>query len=124
MYNFLQPKTNYTRWGRYYPTVPALPLTDQGTPFRFAWATASANIMDDLVPNLEHRSTDETIKTDNNTGWSLDGAVLIDGELYKIIDYQAQRINTNASALMKRERKEYTVRLKKISNPIGLGRST
>lgn len=122
MYNFLQPKTSYARWGRYYPTVPSLPLTHQGMPFRFAWAAVSVNTMDDLVNNLEHRSTDETIKTVHDTGWSLDGAVLIDGELYKIIDYQAQRINTNASALAKRERREFTIRLKKISNPIGLGR--
>lgn len=122
MYKFLQSQNNYQRWGRYFPTVPAFPVEEEGMEFRFAWATNASDAMDDLVANFEHHTTDETIKTPANTGWSLDGAVLIDGELYKIIDHQSRRINSNASALVKTERKEYTVRLKKISNPIGLGR--
>lgn len=120
MYSFTKPQNNYPRWGRYFTTVPALPLTDSGTPFRFAWATNGMNTMDDLVPNLEHLAHDVSISTPANLGWSLDGAILIEGEIYKIIDTQESIVQTSAHSLMKQERKQYTMRLKKISNPICL----
>ena len=120
MYNFCRPKNTYTRWGRYFPTVPALPLEDTGTPFRFAWATPSQSAMDDLVANLEHLSVDETIKTADQLAWSLEGAVLIGEDLYKIIDTQTTRLSGAASALIRNERTETVIRLKRISNPIGL----
>ena len=120
MYNFLRPKNTYTRWGRYFPTVPSLPLTESGTPFRFAWTTPSQASMEDIVNNLEHLSVDETIKTPDNLHWSLDGAVVINGDLYKIIDTQTTRVSGAASALVRTERTETVIRLKRISNPIGL----
>lgn len=121
MYNFLIPKSTYPRWGRYFPTVPAFPIEDAGTPFRFAWATASQHAMDDLVNNLEYLSVDETIKTAENLSWNLEGAVLIGEELYKILDLQTTRISGTASAMLRNERTETVIRLKRISNPIGIG---
>ena len=120
MYNFLRPESTYPRWGRYFPTVPALPVNDTGTPFRFAWATASQNAMDELVNNFEYLSVDETIKTAANLSWSLEGAVLIGEELYKILDLQITRISGAASAMLSNERTETVIRLKRISNPIGM----
>lgn len=120
MYKFLRPKNTYPRWGRYFPTVPALPVNDTGTSFRFAWASASQSAMDELVNNLEYLSVDETIKTDENLSWSLEGAVLIGEELYKILDLQTTRISGAASALIRNERTETVIRLKRISNPIGM----
>ena len=120
MYNFLRPESTYPRWGRYFTAVPALPVNDTGTPFRFAWATASQNAMDELVNNLEYLSVDETIKTAANLSWSLEGAVLIGEELYKILDLQTTRISGAASALLRNERTETVIRLKRISNPIGM----
>ena len=120
MYSFNRPQTTYTRWGRYYPTVPTLPLTDKGTAFRFAWATPSQNTMDDLVANLDHLSVDETIKTPSGLHWRLDGAVLIGDNLYKIIDLQTTRVSGVASSLLKTERTETVIHLKRISNPIGM----
>lgn len=119
MYNFLRPQNTF-RWGRYFSAVPSLPLTDNGTPFRFAWATASQKAAEDLVDNLEHVSVDETIRTRAELNWSLDGAVLIGGDLYKIIDMQSTRVSGAASALIRTEHTETTIRLKKISNPIGM----
>lgn len=119
MYNFLRPQNSY-RWGRYFPAVPSLPLTDQGTPFRFAWATAMVKTAEDLVDNLEHLSVDETIKTTAELCWSLDGAILIDGNLYKIIDMESTRFSGAASALIRKERTETVIRLKLIRNPIGM----
>ena len=112
MYNFLRPESTYPRWGRYFPTVPALPVNDTGTPFRFTWATASQNAMDELVNNFEYLSV--------NLSWSLEGAVLIGEELYKILDLQITRISGAASAMLRNERTETVIRLKRISNPIGM----
>lgn len=120
MYNFCRPKNTYPRWGRYFSTVPTFPIEEQGVAFSFAWATASQNAMDDLVPNFEHLSVDETIKTPNGFRWSLEGAVLIDGELYKIIDTQTTRVPGASHSLVRDERTETSVRLKRISNPIGM----
>lgn len=120
MYEFLRPKSTYTRWGRYYSTVPSLPLKEKGTPFKFTWATPSQASMDDIVNNLEHLSVDETIKTPDLLSWSLDGAVVINGDLFKIIDTQTTRVSGAASALVRTERTETVIRLKRISNPIGL----
>ena len=120
MYTFTRPQTTYTRWGRYFPTVPSFPLTDRGTVFRFSWASPKQTTVDDLVGNLEHLSVDETIKTPARLSWSLDGAVLIDGNLYRIIDTQTTRVSGAYSSLVKDERTETVVRLKRISNPIGM----
>lgn len=120
MYNFTKPQNNYPRWGRYFSAVPALPLTESGTPFRFNWAANAMNTMDDLVSNLEHMAHDVSISTPANLGWSLDGAILIDGDLYKIIDSQESVVQSSAHSLLREERTQYTIRLKKISNPIKL----
>jgi hypothetical protein len=46
--------------------------------------------------------------------------VLIGEELYKILDLQATRISGAASAMLRNERTETVIRLKRISNPIGM----
>ena len=122
MYEFMKPHHGEYKWGRYFSTVPTLPLTESGKPFRFTWVNNN-DTMDDLVSNLEHRTNEAQISTTYNYAWSPDGAVLIDGTLYKIQDgITSEVINHQSAALMKQTRKRYTIRLKDISNPIGLRR--
>lgn len=122
MYEFTKPHNGEYKWGRYFSTVPTLPLTEGGKPFRFAFVTNN-DTMDDLVSNLEHRTNEAQITTTYNYPWSPDGAVLIDGTLYKIQDgITSEVLNSQTSAILKQTRKRYTMRLKDISNPIGLGR--
>lgn len=122
MYNYLKPHPREYSWGRYFSTVPSLPLTESGRPFRFTFSNDSKG-MDDLVGNLEHLSTDLTIVTTYDMAWSADGAVVIDGKLYKIQDGIASEIIAEqTNALAKTMRRRFTIRLKEISNPIGLRR--
>ena len=122
MYGYLKPHSREYRWGRYYATVPTLPLTDTGRPFRFTFANGSKG-MDDLVANFEHLATDITITTTYDYNWSVDGAMLIDGKLYKIQDGIASEVITDqTNAIAKSVRKRFTIRLREISNPIGLRR--
>jgi hypothetical protein len=79
--------------------------------------------MDDLVANFEHLATDITITTTYDYNWSVDGAMLIDGKLYKIQDGITSEVITNqTNAIAKIVRKRFTIRLREISNPIGLRR--
>lgn len=122
MFEYLKPHTGTYRWGRYYSTVPTLPVTERGRPFRFAFVNGNQT-MDDLVENLEHLVTDETITTTYDYAWSVDGAVLIEDKLYKIQDgITSEVIRDQSNALAKSLRKRFTIRLKEISNPIGLQR--
>lgn len=122
MYNYLKPHSREYRWGRYFSTVPSLPLTESGRPFRFTFSNDSKG-MDDLVGNLEHLSTDVTISTTYDMAWSADGAVVIDGKLYKIQDgITSEIIAEQTNALAKAMRRRFTIQLKEISNPIGLRR--
>lgn len=121
MYAFTKPHNGEYKWGRYFSTVPTLPLTDGGKPFRFAFVNNN-DTMDDLVSNLEHRMLELQITTTYDYDWSMDGAVLIGGQLWKIQDgITSEYINQQSNALVKRAQKRYTMRLKMISNPIGLG---
>ncbi len=122
MYEFTKPHNGEYKWGRYFSAVPSFPLTEGGKPFRFAFVTNN-DTMDDLVTNLEHRTNEAQITTTYNYDWTPDGAVLIDGTLYKIQDgITSEVIHQQSYSLMKQTRKRYTLRLKDISNPIKLGR--
>lgn len=121
MYSFLQPHVGQHRWGRYYSTVPELPVTEAGRPFRFAFADANSTMMD-FVDNLELEDINVTITTTYDYDWSCDGAVLIDGDLYKIQDGISSNPVINQSTMSKAIKRRYTIMLKKISNPIGLRR--
>ena len=120
MYGFLKPHKGEHRSGRYYPTVPELPLTDPGTHFRFAYASANDTV-EDVVESLEHKVSDVVITTTYNLGWSCDGAVLIERKLYKIQDgIQCDVLPDQSNAIARTIRKRYTIRLREIDNPIGL----
>ena len=122
MYDHLRPHSREYRWGRYFETVPSLPLKNSGRPFRFCFSTGSKG-MDDLVSNLEHLSTDLTITTTYDYNWSVDGAMLIDGKLYKIQDgITSEVVPDQSNAIARSVRRRFTIRLKEISNPIGLRR--
>lgn len=122
MYSYLKPHSREYRWGRYFETVPSLPLTASGRPFRYYSATGSKG-MDDLVSNLEHLSSDLTIVTTYDYNWSVDGAMLIDGKLYKIQDgITSEVVPDQSNAIARTMRKRFTIRLREIGNPIGLRR--
>ena len=122
MYDYLKPRPREHRGGRYFKTVPTLPLTEPGRPFRYCITTESKG-MDDLVSNLEHLSTDLTIATTYDYNWSADGAILIEGKLYKIQDgITSEMIPEQNNAVARSIRRRFTIRLKEISNPIGLRR--
>ena len=120
MYNHLKPHTGEYRWGRYFPFVPDLPVTEPGRPFRFAFVSGN-HTMDDLVANLEHSVSDVTITTKYDLNWSVDGSVAIGDKLYKIQDgITSEVIQDQSNALTKSIRQKFTIRLMEISNPIGL----
>ena len=120
MYGYLRPRNNTYRWGRYYTTVPqSIPVTEQGRPFRFAFAD-STSTMNEVVENLEAVENSITITTTYDYNWSSEGSILIDEKLYKIQDgVQTTQVADNTYGLTKSIRKRYTM---EISNPVGLRR--
>lgn len=117
MYSFLKPKNDF-REGRYFPTAPSLPLTEQGKPFRFSFAAANKTV-EEIAENLEHGVSDVTITAVSEIRFSCDGYVVIDGELYKIQDGITVEY-LRSSPMLKATRKRYTMRLRLVDNPIGL----
>lgn len=119
MMDHLTPHPTTYRWGRYWPdaAVPqTLPVTEQGRPFRFAYVDTNAN-MAEVSANLEAAENTVTITTTYDYNWSCDGAILIDGALYKIQDgITAQQVTDKTYGLARALRKRYTIRLMEIPN--------
>lgn len=125
MFNHLNQHPNIYRWGRYWKDAAApqtIPMTDVGRPFRFAYADSNAT-MSEITGNLEMAENTITITTTYDYNWSCDGAISIDGKLYKIQDgIMSQTVSDKTCGLAKGIRKRYTMRLMEISNPVGLRR--
>lgn len=121
MYDHLNPHHTTYRWGRYYSSVPqVIPVTEQGRPFRFSFADINAT-MAEVAGNLETDENTLTITTTYDYSWSCDGAIMIDGRLYKIQDGMSSQIVADKTyGLAKGLRKRYTIRLMEIPNPVGL----
>ncbi len=123
MYDHLNPHSSTYRWARYWrdAKVPqTLPLTEQGRPFRFAYADTNAT-MAEMTENLEVAENTITITTKYDYSWSCDGAISIDGKLYKIQDgITSQMVADKTYGLAKGLRKRYTIRLMEIPNPVGV----
>lgn len=125
MYNHLNPHPTTYRWGRYWRDAAAaqtIPMTDTGRPFRFAYAGSAAS-MTEVTENLEIAENTITIHTTYDYNWSCDGAIMIDGTLYKIQDgITAQTVSDKTYGLAKSLRKRYTIRLMEIPNPVEIRR--
>ena len=121
MYNFAKQHKGEYQWGRFFENAPTLPLQEQGKPFRFMWSPVE-NSMDDMIVNMEHPLTMATISTTYDLPWSLDGFVLIDGELWKIIRMQFERLRPQANSLVKGWGKRWTISINKVDNPVGIER--
>lgn len=125
MYNHLNSHPNIYRWGRYWKdaAIPqTIPVEDQGRPFRFSFSDTNAT-MAEMVGNLEIAENTITITTTYDYNWSCDGAIMIDGKLYKIQDgITSQTVADKTYGLAKGIRKRYTMRLMEIHNPVGLRR--
>ena len=125
MFDHLNPHPNTYRWGRYWQdaAVPQnLPVTDTGRPFRFAYADTNAT-MAEMTNNLEIAENTITITTTYDYNWSCDGAIAIDGRLYKIQDgITSQMVADKTNGLAKGVRRRFTIRLMEIPNPVGIRR--
>jgi hypothetical protein len=123
MYDHLHPHNTEHRWGRYWRDAAAaqrIPLTDPGRPFRFAYAETNAT-MAEMTGNLEVAENTITITTKYDYKWSCDGAISIDGKLYKIQDgITSQMVADKTYGLAKGLVRRYTIRLMEIPNPAGV----
>ena len=118
-YRKMNPRERET--GVYYTEPPQeLPIKEPGKRFHFRWVSRSAE-MDELVDGYEHRRELATIETTNNFYWSMDSAVLIGADLWKLISIPAiSDDKQGAYAAAKRSRQTLTINLVKVDNPLGL----
>ena len=123
MFYHLNPQPTTHRCGRYWrdAAVPqGIPVTDPGRPFRFAYDDTNAT-MAEMTGNLEVAENTITITTKYDYNWSCDGAISIDGKLYKIQDgITSQMVADKTYGLAKGLVKRYTIRLMEIPNPVGV----
>ena len=123
MFDHLNPQPTTHRWGRYWrdAAVPQrIPVTAPGRPLRFSYAATNAT-MAEMTSNLEVAENTITITTKYDYNWSCDGAISIDGKLYKIQDgITSQMVADKTYGLAKCLVKRYTIRLMEIPNPVGV----
>ncbi len=120
MFGIIDNRTDQSRTGLYFSEYPELPMKDGGVRFKYK-DDAESTRMHDLVIGLANASTQTTIATTDNVSFRIEGYVLLDKTLYRIIDISSVILRPAQTArIVKSPRTQKTLLLNRVSNALGL----
>ena len=120
MFGILDRRTDQGRTGLYFKEYPALPLKNSGVRFKYKEDTESTR-MQDIVIGLANASKQTSIVTTDDVSFEIEGYVLLDRTLYRIIDIGSAIISPAQTArLLKYPKTIKTLILNRVSNSLDL----
>lgn len=103
--------------GLYFAEYPSFENLQSGTRFKYREQIKSDR-MTDVVMNFANQSTQRTIVTTYDIPFKPEAYVLLDENLYRIMDISESRLLPQSGALIKSPRKATTLVLNRVSNPL------
>ena len=103
--------------GYYFAEYPDLDNLQSGERFKYREQIKS-EMMTDVVMNMANQSTQKTIVTTHKIPFKPEGYVLLEENLYRIMDISESMILPQSGLLVKNPRKATTLILNRVSNPL------
>jgi hypothetical protein len=120
MYDFLEQKSEYPYKGKHYFNAPTIPMTEAGTPFRYAKPSQGSDEKANVVANLEYRREQLTITTTARLLWEPESYVVLGDELWRIVLISKRYLDSPQGAMIRKPPVEYTLTLDRCDNPVGV----